>query len=111
MNADLINGLFEFCGGVLLWLNVRRLRRDGRVAGVSVAPTVFWTAWGAWNLYFYPSVGCWASWAGGLFVVAANAAWLGLLLRLRLQKGHGPAGAPAAAHGHPAAAPTGEARR
>lgn len=79
MTPDLVNGLFEFIGGVLLWLNVRRLWRDRRVAGVSPLPVVFWTAWGLWNLWFYPMVGCWWSFAGGLFVVAANAAWLVLL--------------------------------
>lgn len=80
MTPDFINGLFEFFGGVLLWLNVRRLWRDRSVKGVSWVPVVFWAAWGAWNLFFYPAVGCWWSFAGGLFVVTANAAWLVLLL-------------------------------
>lgn len=43
---DLVNGLFEMVGGLLLWLNVRRLARDRQVAGVSVLPVLFWTAWG-----------------------------------------------------------------
>ena len=86
MTPDLVNGLFEFGGGVLLWLNVRRLWRDRTVSGVSALPVVFWTAWGLWNLWFYPAVNCWASFAGGIFVVAANGAWLGLLLWIEWKK-------------------------
>lgn len=79
---DLVNGLFELIGGVLLCLNVRRLARDRGVSGVSVWPVLFFTSWGCWNLLFYPSLGCWWSFAGGLLVVAANAAWLILLWRI-----------------------------
>lgn len=83
---DLVNGLFEMVGGLLLWLNVRRLARDRQVAGVSVLPVLFWTAWGLWNLAFYPWAGCWWSFAGGIVVVAANAVWLILLLRIVTNK-------------------------
>jgi hypothetical protein len=39
-------------------------------------PIAFFTAWGWWNVMFYPALGQWCSFAGGLFMVAANAAWL-----------------------------------
>ena len=87
MTPDLINGLFELFGGVLLCLNVRRLWRDRRLSGVSVLPTAFFTARGAWNLYFYPSMGCWWSFAGGLFVVGANLTWVGMALMCRSPNG------------------------
>jgi len=79
MTPDLINGLFEFGGGILLWLNVRRLYKDRTLMGVTPWPVVFFTLWGYWNLWFYPALNCWWSWAGGLFVVAANTAWLVML--------------------------------
>lgn len=77
--GDLINGLFEMVGGLLLFINVWRLWRDRTIAGVSWLPTVFFAAWGCWNLYFYPSVNCPWSFAGGLVVVTANVFWLALL--------------------------------
>ncbi|HQL76450.1 MAG TPA: hypothetical protein PLD58_25025 [Phycisphaerae bacterium] len=83
---DLVNGLFEMIGGVLLCLNVRRLARDRSVQGVSVWPVLFFTSWGCWNLLFYPALGCWWSFAGGLLVVAANVAWLILLRRIVREK-------------------------
>ena len=79
---DLVNGLFEMIGGLLLWANVWRLHRDRRVSGVSVLPIIFFTSWGLWNLLFYPALGCWWSFAGGIVVVAANAAWLILLITI-----------------------------
>jgi hypothetical protein len=84
--SDLINGLFELCGGFFLLLHCRRLCRDKEVKGVSTIPVVFFTIWGFWNLYFYPALGAWLSFYGGLFVVAANCLWLGLLLGYRLQE-------------------------
>jgi len=73
---DLINGLFELGGAVMIWLNVKRLYQDKTVKGVDWRVTGFWTAWGLWNLYFYPSLGQWLSFAGGVALVGANAVWL-----------------------------------
>jgi len=74
--ADLANGLFELFGGVLLWMNVRKLYRDKEYKGVSKAPVAFFMAWGYWNLYFYPAFGAWLSFFGGLNIVVANTVWL-----------------------------------
>jgi hypothetical protein len=79
MTPDLINGAFEAFGAAMLALNVKRLWRDRVIAGVHWAPTIFFTAWGAWNLYYYPSLNQWASFAGGCAIVTMNAAWLGSL--------------------------------
>lgn len=76
MKTDHINGLFEAVGGVLLLLNCWRMYRDKEVKGVSLAPCFFFTAWSYWNLIFYPSVGAWWSFAGGIIVVSTNTLWL-----------------------------------
>jgi len=73
---DLINGLFELIGGSLLWMNVAKLHRDKTVQGVALIPTAFFAAWGYWNLYFYPKVGAWLSFLGGLNIVIANTVWV-----------------------------------
>lgn len=83
MNADLINGQFELLSGLLCCLNIAQLRRDKRVQGVNVWVQVFFSSWGLWNLYYYPSLHQWASFAGGLFIVAANGAWCILALYYR----------------------------
>ena len=78
MSPDLINGLYEFFGAVFLSMNVRRLWLDKKVSGVSLPPTFFFTSWGLWNLYFYPSLGQWYSFTGGLAIVVMNSIWLTL---------------------------------
>lgn len=76
----MVNGCFEGGGGLMLLLNVRRLRRDRRVQGVSIPVQAFWTGWGVWNLWFYPHLGQWVSFFGGISVVLGNAAWVALAL-------------------------------
>ena len=80
---DAVNGSFEFVGGLLLWLNVRALHRDKRIRGVRIFPTAFFCAWGFWNLYFYPHLGQWLSFLGGLNIVAANTVWVAQMIYYR----------------------------
>lgn len=81
--ADLANGAFEFVGGLLILNHCRAVLRDKAVAGVSVFSTIVFTLWGFWNLYYYPSLDQWFSFAGGLVIVGANVAWVALMLRYR----------------------------
>ncbi len=83
MTPDLINGLFELIGSVMLWANVYRLYQDKRTHGVTWYATGFFMVWGLWNLVFYPSLDCWWSFWGGLSLVIANIVWLGQMLWYR----------------------------
>jgi hypothetical protein len=73
---DWVNGGFELFGGLVNWLNVAAVFRDKKVRGVSSAPAMVFTAWGLWNLFYYPHLSQWWSFAGGLVIVAANMAWV-----------------------------------
>jgi hypothetical protein len=73
---DLVNGLFEFFGSIMLWRNVLQLYRDKMVRGVHWSATGFFAAWGYWNLFYYPHLGQWLSFAGGISIVTANTVWL-----------------------------------
>jgi hypothetical protein len=77
MTPDMINGSFELMGAFFLLLNVRQLYKDKGLNGVHWAPTVLFSCWGLWNLYFYPHLGQWYSFAGGLAIVCVNTFWLG----------------------------------
>lgn len=83
MAPDLINAAFEALGGVFILGHCRAVLRDKAVAGVSITATVFFTAWGFWNLYFYPALGQLFSFYAGVFLVLANCLWVGLLVRYR----------------------------
>lgn len=82
--TDLINGLFELTGAFFTWRNFVQLRRDRRLVGVYWPTTAFFAAWGAWNLIYYPTLGQWLSFAGGVALVAGNVAWVALALRIRV---------------------------
>jgi hypothetical protein len=76
--SDLINGLFEAIGAVFLFLNILALLKDKTVKGVSIPSTIYFTSWGIWNIYFYPSNGLWFSFAGGVLLVIMNITWVTL---------------------------------
>jgi hypothetical protein len=78
---DGINGLFELGGGALCWLNVRQLLRDRRVSGIYWPVQAFFALWGWWNLYYYPALGQWVSFAGGVVLVLGNTLWVVMALR------------------------------
>lgn len=80
MTPDFFNGLFEALGGAFILNHCRVLYQDKLVKGVSVLSTTFFTAWGVWNLYYYPHLDQWWSFGGGLVIVAANALWISLMV-------------------------------
>lgn len=75
IRPDLINGVFEATGSVAVWANVRRLYRDKIIKGVCWQPMVFFSSWGVWNLYYYPHLGQWLSFLGGISIALANIVW------------------------------------
>lgn len=80
---DFINGSFEAWGGVAVFGHVRAILRDKAVKGLSPWACAFFTSWGYWNLYYYPHLGQWLSFSGGLLIVAGNTLWVFLILKYR----------------------------
>ena len=80
---DLINGSFEFVGSLLIFNHCLAVLRDRAVAGVSIISTAVFTMWGFWNLYYYPHLSQWASFAGGVFIVFANVSWVMLMVHYK----------------------------
>lgn len=82
---DRINALFEGAGVTAALFNCHALiRDDGAVMGISILSVVFFSVWGAWNLYYYAHLKQPASQfaAGGLLL--ANTAWLLILIYYRV---------------------------
>lgn len=80
MSDDLINGLFEFAGGLFVLNHCRVLLNDRLVRGVSIISTLFFPSWGLWNLYYYPSLAQWWSFAGGVVLVSTNLLYISMLV-------------------------------
>lgn len=78
--ADIINGCFELLAGLFCTINCFRLYKDKKVRGISILSTVFFTSWGFWNLYYYPSLGQTMSFIGGIFIVTTNVVWVSQMI-------------------------------
>ena len=76
LTPDFINGAFEFLGSAMIWRNVYQLYLDKMVRGVHWLPVGFFAAWGFWNLFYYPHLDQWWSFAGGVSIVIANVVWV-----------------------------------
>lgn len=88
MSPDMINGLFEFAGGGMILNHARVLYRDKMVRGVSKFSTAVFSSWGFWNLFYYPSLDQWWSFAGGCTIVIANCLWLALMFHYKNKEAH-----------------------
>lgn len=81
--ADVINGSFEGLASIAVVQHCLQLSKDKQVKGVSIPAIVFFTSWGFWNMYYYPSLNQWASGACGVLVCLANCNYIRLLLKYR----------------------------
>lgn len=88
MTEDLINGLFEFAGALFCCAHVKQILQDKQVKGVAWTPFLFFTSWGLWNLWFYPAVGCWFSFAGGILLAAVQVTYFTLMVYYKWKVSH-----------------------
>lgn len=73
---DAVNGTFELGGGFMLLKNIIRLRKDRMVRGVDWTVQMWFLVYGLWNMFYYPHLKQWCSFAGGVLVVVMNGIWL-----------------------------------
>ena len=73
---DIINGSFEFLGGLFYIINIVRLYKDKTIKGVSWLPVAFFCTWGLWNLHYYSSLNQWFSFYGGILLASVNIYWI-----------------------------------
>ncbi len=70
--SDAVNSLFQLGGSFAVIWTAIILFDAKEIRGVSVASTVFMALWGFWNLYYYPSLEQWFSFAAAVVMAAAN---------------------------------------
>jgi hypothetical protein len=83
ISKDAINGCFELAAGFFVLNHCRVLYAHKLVRGVSLTSSGFFLIWGMWNMYYYPALNQPLSFYGGVFVVAANGFYLGMLFHFR----------------------------
>lgn len=80
---DLINAGFEFFSSLALLASCQRVKKEKTATGVSLITICFFTSWGLWNMYYYPSLGQSLSFYCGILVVLANLYWIYLIVKYR----------------------------
>lgn len=83
MNYDLVNALFEGSGGIFVALNAWDIWKRKAVAGQTFTALFFFTAWGVWNLFYYPAVHQWWSTFGAWSIMLVNCIQIGLVIKFR----------------------------
>jgi len=80
---DMINAAFEFGGFLAIIPSIMAVLRDKRVHGISILTPLFFTSWGFWNIFYYPSLDqIWSAWAAVLLSLT-NGIYLVLLFHYR----------------------------
>lgn len=74
--ADLANAIFEVAAAAFGLMHVARAWRDRVIRGVHPLPFVFFGAWGAFNLWFYASLGQPLSAAAAVTPILSNVSFL-----------------------------------
>lgn len=83
MSLDLINALFEFGMALTICLSGWKLHKEKSVRGFHWSQVAFPTAWGIFNLFYYPSLGQNLSFFGGVAVVTCNLCYLSAIWTYR----------------------------
>lgn len=81
--ADLLNGCFELFGIAFIILSIMKATKNKSSAGVNWIHPAFFTAWGLWNLFYYPYLNQWLSFVGGIGIFVTNMVWVALLIKYR----------------------------
>lgn len=81
---DLINGFLEAVGGFFVAFSIIKLHREKIVRGISAVHVGFFSAWGVWNLFYYPHLDQWLSFYGGIVLALTTWVYLGQIIYYNL---------------------------
>jgi len=73
---DLVNASFELAGAFINLLNVMEIRKHKQVKGVHIAPFIFFSVWGFWNILYYGSLEQTFSMLAAVFLAVVNSTWV-----------------------------------
>lgn len=76
LTPDQLNAAFETCGAFFTWANAYRLFKDKEIKGIYWPTTIFFTLWGCFNLWFYPTINQMWSFYAGIILVSGNILWI-----------------------------------
>jgi len=79
---DGVNAFFELSAGAFKAKNCLALIKQKEFKGANFWGIVFFTSWGAWNMFYYYHLGQYLSWFGGFCIFFVNCWYLWLIFYL-----------------------------
>lgn len=76
LSDDQVNALFQLGAMISVLNHCRLMWRSKEANGVSILSTLFFASYGIWNLWFYPGLEQWFSFAAAIGATAANLFWI-----------------------------------
>lgn len=86
LTSDQINALLELGGAIFLIPSLIEAFKKKLIVGVSWITPIFFTSWGLWNCWYYPSLGQYYSAIAAIIMFIANIVWLGMILKYKDNK-------------------------
>lgn len=80
MTPDQINAALIFIGSLMVFKSCFLVYRDKVVRGVSMLANMYFTGWGMWNVFYFPHLHQFWSFAAEMCICTANILWLFLML-------------------------------
>lgn len=85
MIPDTFNGLFEIGGALAIVPSIYEILDKREAKGIHWAHQLFFCSWGLWNLYYYPQLEQWMSFAGGVALVITNLFYTALVWKYKVK--------------------------
>lgn len=84
MWGDIINASFEVGASITVWFNVYRILKDKETKGVEWKAWIFYTVWGAYDVfYYYPVLKQLLSFYAAILLLVGNCTWVILAFKYR----------------------------
>jgi hypothetical protein len=80
MTPDQINAFLIFVGSLMVFKSCFIVYRDKSVRGVSIIANMYFTAWGMWNVFYFPHLHQYWSFGAEMCICTANILWISLML-------------------------------
>lgn len=83
LNLDVINACFEACGAITLLKSCWMTFKAKSTVGISALQVAFFSGWGYFNCFYYPSLNQSYSFVAGLCLAIVNTFWVGQIIYYR----------------------------
>ena len=83
LSSDQINACLELAGAIFLVPTLIEAYNKKRIVGVHYITPIFFSLWGLWNIFYYPSLNQYWSASAACIMLSVNIIWLVMVFRYK----------------------------